>query len=514
MKYPIGMQTFPEIINEGYVYIDKTALIHRLITQGKWYFLARPRRFGKSLLVSTLESLFKGQKACFEGLDILNTDYTFTAHPVIKLELTQADIVDADSFQRFISEQAQDLAEEHQITLTSTRFERQFKELITRLHKKTGKTVVLLIDEYDKPILNTLESDKLSKVKSALNAFYAMVKSLDQYLRFVFITGVSKFSKVSVFSGMNNLDDISLDSDYATLCGYTKKELTHYFDASINQLAHTLDIPQEDAYKQIEQWYNGYVFSENCEGVFNPFSILSLLKKRQFQNYWFLSATPTFLIERLKAKQYDLSQLDNLQIAPEGLSASEPENTSIQALLLQTGYLTIKSRSESLYQLDFPNKEVRDSFFKSIVEQYAYIEKGIGPIHIEALKNGFKHQDLALVFSTLTQFFANLPYDIAIQEERYYQSIFFAVFKLLGFLIEVEVSTNKGRIDCVVWTDNRIYIIEFKLNGTKEDALQQIKDKQYAQKYTGLGKHLSLLGVAFDQKERNIQDWIEEAFIE
>ncbi len=512
MKYPIGIQTFSEIITENYVYIDKTALIHQLITQGKWYFLSRPRRFGKSLLVSTFETLFQGKKQLFEHLSIsTTTDYAFEQHPTIKLEFTQAEIVDADGFRNFVSEQILEVAEDQHINITSTRFERQFKELITRLYKQSGKTVALLIDEYDKPILNVLETAELTDVKNVMSTFYAVIKSLDQYLRFVFITGVSKFSKVSVFSGMNNLDDISMDSTYATLCGYTKQELTHYFNIAVDKLSLKIGISPEATYKQIEQWYNGYTFSENCEGVYNPFSILSLFKKEKFQNYWFQSATPTFLIERLKAKKYSLSQLDNLRLAPEGLNSSEPENTSIQALLVQAGYLTIKSWTGTLYGLDFPNKEVRESFYKSIVEQYAFIEKGIGPIYIEELAIAFKNKQLDQVFTTLTLFFANLPYDITIDQEKYYQSIFFAVFKLLGFMIEVEVSTNKGRIDCVVQTDKIIYVLEFKLQGSKEEALQQIKDKHYTQKYQDQGKQIVMLGVEFNQKERNIGEWIAES---
>ena len=510
MKYPIGIQTFSEIIEQDYVYVDKTALIHQLITQGKWYFLSRPRRFGKSVLVSTLAALFRGEKALFDELLISNTDYPFAQHPVIKLEFTKAKILNATSFEAFISEQITTLADQHQIPLTSECFERQFDQLVTGLHLQTGQKVVLLVDEYDKPLLNTLETDQLADVKTSMNAFYGVVKALDEHLHFIFITGVSKFSKVSVFSGMNNLDDISMSKDYCALCGYTQQELENYFEHALTSLAATEKKEPETVKAEVKQWYNGYRFHRSGTTVYNPHSILSLCKNQEFDNFWFQSATPTFLIERLKAKQYLLSDLENVYLSPEGLNASEPENTSIQSLFVQTGYLTITSWTGTLYQLDFPNREVRDSFYKSIVEHYAYVEKGIGPIYIEQLIKGFKNKELENVFATLKLFFANIPYEITIDLEKYYQSIFFAVFKLLGFLIEAEVRTNKGRIDCVVQTETLIYVLEFKLQGTQDEALQQIKDKQYAHKYQGCGKEVILLGVAFDRQERNIGAWVEE----
>ncbi|MCI5121443.1 MAG: AAA family ATPase, partial [Candidatus Electrothrix sp. AUS4] len=394
MKYPIGIQTFSEIIEQGYVYVDKTALIHQLITQGKWYFLARPRRFGKSLLVSTLAALFRGEKKLFTDLLIKTTDYPFDHHPVIKLEFTKAKILNAASFEAFISEQVTTLADQHQIPITSAHFERQFDQLITGLHQLTGQKVVLLVDEYDKPLLNTLETEQLADVKTSMNAFYGVVKALDEHLRFVFITGVSKFSKVSVFSGMNNLDDISMRKDYCTLCGYTEQEVERYFEQALIALATSNKKEPDDLKAEVKHWYNGYRFHRSGDSVYNPHSILSLCKNQEFDNFWFQSATPTFLIERLKAKQYLLSDLENLYLSPEGLNASEPENTSIQSLFVQTGYLTISSWTGTLFQLDFPNREVRDSFYKSIVEHYAYIEKGIGPIYIEQLLKGFKENHL------------------------------------------------------------------------------------------------------------------------
>jgi len=510
MKYPIGIQTFNEIIEDGYVYVDKTALIYQLITQGKWYFLSRPRRFGKSLLVSTLEALFQGNKASFEGLSIYDTDYAFEAHPVVKLEFTVDEIMDADSFRAFISRQATTLAAEHQIHLTSDRFERQFHELVTQLHQQSGKKVVVLIDEYDKPLLNTLETEQLLTVKSTMNAFYSMLKSLDQHLKFVFVTGVSKFSKVSIFSGMNNLFDISMNRQYATLCGYTETELENYFGLVIDALAENEGQSPEAIREKIKHWYNGYCFHRNAEKVYNPHSILSLIRSQEFSNFWFQSATPTFLVNLLKNRKASLDELEAIDVGESAFYAVEPEQLDVYAVLLQTGYLTITGYHSPLYRLGLPNKEVRDAFYESLAASYASVTPSRTQAYAVQMHQCLNQKDVAGFFGQLKTFLANVSYEITLNDEKYYQSLFFVTCKLLGFTAEVEVSTNRGRIDCVIHTDSVIYVIEFKLHGTKEEALQQIKDKQYAQKYLTSDKDIVLLGVEFDHAERNVVDWVEE----
>ncbi len=516
MKYPIGIQTFPEIIQEDYVYIDKTALIHQLVTQGKWYFLSRPRRFGKSLLISTLETLFQGEKVLFEGLNICDTDYAFDEHPVVKLEFTKAEINDAEGFRAYISEYAKELAREHQLTLSSDRFERQFDQVVSQLHRQTGKKVVLLVDEYDKPILNTLETTELDDIRRVMNAFYAMVKALDEHLKFAFITGVSKFSTVSAFpskesSGMNNPRDISNDARYDTLCGYTKGELLKYFSDPIAELAEQDQKTIEQMEDKIAHWYNGYRFCKAGKGVYNPHSILSLFDTKEFLNYWFQTATPTFLINRLKAGDLDLSKVDGQKVGEGVFNAVEPEKMGIVPMLLQTGYLTIKDYQRRRYQLGFPNVEVERSFYDSLLTDYSAVDAGTAQNCIMDLADAFEVNQLDECFTLLQCFFAGVPYSITVKHEKYYQSLFFVIFSLLGFEIDAEVQTNIGRIDCVVYTQNCIYVIEFKLDGTKEDALQQIKDRQYAQKYVTSGREVVLVGVAFDHEQRNIVDWVEEA---
>jgi hypothetical protein len=510
MKYPLGIQTFSEIREENYLYLDKTALIHDLINFGKVYFLSRPRRFGKSLLISTLEALFSGKKALFDGLAISQTDYDFATYPVVTIEFSSDEFSDAESLREHIDDAVSDIAALYGITLSKTKYNKRFAELVVQLHHKTGKKVVLLIDEYDKPLLNNLKKPALAEIKEVISAFYAGAKSLDKHLKFVLITGVSKFAKVSVFSGMNNITDISLDERYATLCGITQAELESQFDEPITQLALRDEMSKSQMLAKIKHWYNGYYFEENAISVYNPYSLLSLFYKEKFNNYWFTTATPTFLLDLLQDKQYELSTLSQFEIGDASFDACDPEDMDVLSLLVQTGYLTIKDYNKPLYVLDFPNYEVKKSFFDSIVSRFGKINTGLGQTYTHKLTVQIIKGELDAFFDTLRKFFANIPYDIQLKDEKYYQSLFYAIFTLLGLTIEAEVRTNQGRIDCVLQTADTIYIIEFKLNDTKEAALKQIHTKQYAQKYQNGDKAVVLLGVEFNKESRNIGGFLRE----
>ena len=514
MKYPLGIQTFSEIRQENYLYVDKTALVHDLIDSGKVYFLSRPRRFGKSLLISTFESLFAGHKALFTDLAISKTDYDFAVYPVIKMEFSKDKMDNAALLINYIETVIDDIAERNNITLKDNTHNLKFSELVVKLHEQTRRKAVLLIDEYDKPILDNLLNDSLGEIKNTMNGFYAMVKSLDHHLKFVFITGVSKFAKVSVFSGMNNLTDISMNRRFAALCGITQQELEHDFSEAIDGLV-TLESTEEpinrlDMLAKIKYWYNGYRFHHRAAGVYNPYSLLSLFAHQEFENYWYTTATPTFLLNLLQTKEYDLSKLSQFEIGESAFAASEPEDMGVLSLFVQTGYLTIKGYNDPLYVLDFPNYEVKRSFYDSVAARYGHLNAGLGQAYTVNLIRHLTSDDLDGFFTTLKQFFANIPYELAIDQEKYYQALFYAIFTLLGLTIDAEVRTNKGRIDCVLQTDEVIYIIEFKLNDTKEAALQQIRDKQYSQKYQNSAKKIVLLGVEFDQSERNIGEFISE----
>jgi hypothetical protein len=508
LKYPLGIQTFSEIREENYLYVDKTAHVFDLITTGKVYFLSRPRRFGKSLLISTLEALFSGQKALFDGLAIAATDYDFASYPVIKLEFSQDEFLTADSLRDYICSSLSDVAEHYDIELTKQIYSQRFGELVKKLHQKSGQKVVLLIDEYDKPILNNFNKPVLEQIKQVMSAFYSAIKPLDEHLKFVFITGVSKFSKISVFSAMNSLTDISMDRQYATLCGVTQQELENLFAEAIDQLNAFEQLTQPAILAKIKHWYNGYRFHYRGVSVYNPYSLLSLFKQQEFKNHWFTTGTPTFLLNLLQSKQYDLKKLTEFEIGEEAFEACEPEDMSVQSVFVQTGYLTIKAYNDRLYTLDFPNYEVKKSFYDSVATRYSHLDKGEGRTYTNRLIQYLTTGDLDDFFITLREFFANIPYNLNINREKYYQSLFYAIFTLIGLNIEAEVTTNIGRIDCVLQTEQTIYIIEFKLNDTKEAALKQIQDKQYAQKYQSSRKKIVLLGVEFDQNSRNIGEFV------
>ena len=510
MKYPLGIQTFEKIRNDDYVYIDKTDLIHQLITTGSTYFLSRPRRFGKSLLISTLEALFKGQKDLFEGLAIADSDYDFDTYPVLKFEFSKDEFATADNLRDYINSAITDIAELYGIELRDQSYNLRFNELVVKLHRQTNKQVVLLIDEYDKPILNNLFEEQLTEIKKVIATFYGVIKPLDEHLKFVFITGVSKFAKLSVFSSMNSLTDISMDYRYGTLCGVTQQELERYFVTPIEALLKRQDTNKKALLAKIKHWYNGYYFEEEAKSVYNPYSLLSLFSKQKFSNYWFTTATPTFLLNLLKTKQYDLKNLTEFEVGEEAFATCEPENIGVQSVFLQTGYLTIKSFEDGFFTLDFPNFEVKKSFFNSIVTEYAQLDLGTGSSFVNRLNRHFNNQDYDEFFKTLSVFFANIPYDITLDKEKYYQSLFFAIFKLIGMNIEAEVRTNQGRIDCVMQTDDIICIIEFKLKGTKEQALAQIIETEYSQKYQLSDKQKVLIGVEFDQETRNIGGYVIE----
>ena len=513
MRYPLGVQTFSKIIEEQLLYVDKTAIIYELLRGGSVYFLSRPRRFGKSLLISTLEALFSGQKALFEGLAIADTDYDFITYPVIRLDFSGDEFITADDLRAHISIILNDYARKYEIELNLQTFAKRFMELVVKLHEKTGQKVVLLVDEYDKPILSNLKKSNLKKpvldeIKAVMSAFYATVKAQDEHLKFVFITGVSKFAKISIFSGMNSLTDLTLHKRYATLCGITEQELEHYFVQPITMLAEEEQMDKQQLLGKIKHWYNGYQFHPRAAGVYNPFSLLSLFEFEEFKNYWYSTATPTFLLDLLQHKQYDLATMGQLEVSESAFVSSEPEDMDVLSLFVQTGYLTIKGYRNSRYTLDFPNYEVKRSFFDSVATRYGRLEKGLGDIYIYDLVDDLNAGNLNNFFKTLKVFFANIPYELAVNREKYYQSLFYAILTMIGLSIDAEVSTNQGRIDCVIQTEDTIYIIEFKLNDTKEEALKQINDKQYIQKYQRSGKAIVLLGVEFDQKSRNIGDYL------
>ncbi|CAM2011055.1 AAA family ATPase [Acanthopleuribacter pedis] len=475
-----------------------------MISANSFYFLSRPRRFGKSLLLSTLKALFGGRRELFEGLAISKTDYTFPTHPVVHLDLSAGRVSNRGEFEKILIQKVQDWVEEHnadfQVTNESPRA--CLKQLIQFLAKK-GQ-VVLLIDEYDKPILDHLDDLEMAKmVREVLKDFYSVVKEQSDNLRFVMVTGVSKFSKVSLFSGLNNLVDISNIRDYADLLGFTQSELDANFGPHMEVMATELDLSLEEVKDNLRIWYNGYRFSDKHIYVYNPVSVMRALSERRFANFWFETATPTMLIKLIREDQRfrieDIGEEIGGHIA---FDTFDLEALQLNALLFQTGYLTIAEsvgRIERTYRLDFPNYEVRKSLFTYLIEDLTRINRGFSAGPLIRCARALTALDRDEFERVLKQdLFANIPYTLQMPYERYYQSLFHMLFVLLGLEIHAEVPTNRGRIDHLLKTEQHIFIFEMKFLRAASEAIQQIKDKRYPSGFASDGRQVVLVGMSFE----------------
>lgn len=512
-KLPIGIQTFEEIIKEDYLYVDKTKQIYDIITTGKTYFISRPRRFGKSLLCSTLEQVFIGNKELFKGLWIYNSEYSWESHPVIRIDMSKIAHETPGSLELGLHDRIDDVAEDYDISLASRKtLQGKFLKLVKTLSKKNK--VVIIVDEYDKPILDHITDIELAeKMRDALRNFYTMFKALDEYLKFVFLTGVTKFSKTSVFSGLNNLYDLTFSDKASTLFGYTQKELEFYFRDRIIKLASKHQTSKTQAILQLKDWYNGYRFIEYGKKVYNPFSILLVLSEFKFKNYWFETGTPTFLIQLIKKQNYKIQELESVEVGPEDLSSFEIEDLYPLTVFYQTGYLTIIDYNERSgnYRLSYPNKETKSSFLRLLIKSNTSYKEAALRNFALSLRDSLEENNIDTFIQTMKSFYANIPYTVQTkQNEQHYQFLFYALLTFLGFNIITEDVTNIGRIDAVIKIGNYIYIFEFKINQTAGKALKQIDEKKYYQKYLApeyKRKKIVAVGVNFDMKEKNISDW-------
>jgi len=509
-KLPIGIQTFSEIREEGHCYVDKTPLIHQLVETGKYYFLSRPRRFGKSLLVSTLQAAFSGRQDLFTGLFLeKNWDWKII-YPVITIGFGRGITESRTVLTGRIYAQLEENASLYNITLDQKDLANRFAELIQKLHKKYTHRVVILIDEYDKPILDNIDRlDIAAEIREGLKDFYSVIKDSDAHVKFAFLTGVSKFSKVSLFSGLNNLKDITLDSRYATLCGYTENDIHLVFADYLDGIN----------FEQLRLWYNGYNFLG--EKVYNPYDVLLYLDQRVFKNYWFETGSPGFLIKLIQQRQYAVPQLEKVVASETLLSSFDVEHIEIETLLFQTGYLTIENiiqqGSRVSYQLNYPNLEVKMSLMESVlnmlVQQPAEREKNLSLIYQALEQNNF--EQLEQVFSA---FFSAIPHDWYRKNqlagyEGYYASIVYCYFAALGLDVIAEDTTNKGRIDLTVKLERNVYLIEFKVENNNEPtskALEQIKTKNYQEKYQNQNLDIFLVGITFNKETKNITDFAWE----
>lgn len=510
-RLPIGIDDFRELREGGYAYVDKTRLIYELIHTAKFIFLSRPRRFGKSLLTTTLRELFLGNAALFEGLWIAD-QIEWTPYSVILLNFNDLDYR-TKSLADALAEEMDKQARLHGMTLDSAEYKGKFLGLIERLAERSK--VVLLVDGYDKPITDLLEnSEKVAEHIDTLKNFYAVLKSTESpHIHFGLLTGVSKYGKLSIFSDLNNLLDVTTDRDFATLLGYTQRELEDTFGDYISDLAVAYKAERETILRQVEYWYNGYSW-DGAQRVYVPFSTLVFLQQQNFENHWFSTATPTFLIKLLRASRIPAHRLEATGGGAELLNSADVNNISILSLLFQTGYLTIKSVQHSLsgtrYQLGYPNYEVRQSFQKYLLADYLGTQiSQVSGVILYDLENALVNQDVEEFVAVLQTVFASIPHYLFLPYEAYYHSLVYLLLSLLGFRIDAERPTNLGRIDAVLELEELVYILEFKLT-TAEAALKQIHEKQYAQPYLGRGKTIILIGIAFDTESRNIADWETE----
>jgi hypothetical protein len=509
--YPIGIQNFESLRRDGYFYIDKTKLVYSLVKTGRYYFLSRPRRFGKSLLISTLEAYFEGKKELFEGLAIEKLEKDWTKYPVLHLDLNARQYENLDSLKSELNKHLEIWEKQYGDEYKDRALEERFYHVITKAYEKTGRPVVILVDEYDKPLLQAIGNEDLqTKYRNALKAFYGVLKSMDGFIKFALLTGVTKFGKVSVFSDLNNLEDISMRRNFIEICGITEKEIHDNLEPELHDLADAQGITYEEVCRELKERYDGYHFNYNTVGLYNPFSLLNTFKALEFGDYWFETGTPSYLVELLKRDHYDLYRMAHEKTNADVLNSIDSTSNNPIPVIYQSGYLTIKDYEKEFgnYTLGFPNKEVEEGFIKYLLPFYSSVDRVESSFQISKFVTEVRTGEVDAFFRRLQSFFADTPYELVKDLELHYQNVLFIVFKLVGFYVKAEYHTSEGRIDLLLQTDKYIYIMEFKLEGTAEEALQQIEDKQYALPFAQDSRKLFKIGVNFSNQSRNIEKWI------
>lgn len=516
-KYPIGIQTFSKIREENFLYVDKTRLVYRLVTDGQYYFLSRPRRFGKSLLLSTIKSYFEGRKDLFKGLAIEELERDWRKHPVLLLSLSNYNLNTENSLENIIIEHLREWEEEYNIIDVSPDLSMRLRRVIREAYNKNKEKVVILIDEYDAPIVAHIENDdKKEKAREILKSVYANLKEMDQFIRFAMVAGVSRFSKMTIFSGLNNILDISLDDRYSEICGITSEELVSYFKKGISSMAEKLFTDFDGVVGILKENYDGYHFTENSVDIYNPFSLMIALEKRKIAPYWFQSATPSFLVKLLQNENEPLYRLLKENVNETFISEIDAYQQSPLALLFQTGYLTIKKYDErrGLYSLGLPNKEVETGLFMELLADNTGLPKYKIDSQIWNIRDAFDSGKPDLALSLIKSFLAGIPAVVTQNKpEIYYENNLFMLLRLIGTDVETEKWTSDGRIDILLKTQKFIYVMELKLDSTPNKALEQIEDKDYTLPWRYNDKRIFKIGVNFSSKSRNIENYIikEEA---
>ena len=507
--YPIGIQNFEKIRKDGYFYIDKTALIYQMVKTGSYYFLSRPRRFGKSLLISTLEAYFLGKKELFEGLAMEKLEKDWITYPIFHIDLNTEKYDTRESLDSILNFTLEKWEQQYGTAPSETTFALRFRGLIERAYEQTGQRVVILIDEYDKPMLQAIGNEELQKeFRNTMKAFYSVLKTMDGCIQFAFLTGVTKFGKVSVFSDLNNLDDISMRKQYVDICGVSEKELHDNLEIELHELADAKELTYGELCNRLREYYDGYHFTEDSNGLYNPFSLLNTFARMKFGNYWFETGTPSYLAQLLKQNKYNLTRLSNEVVTSDLLNGVDTLINSPIPVLYQSGYLTIKSYNSrfNVYTLGFPNKEVEEGFISYLLPYYAHVQPAESAFQIMNFIEEVEKGEIDAFFLRLQSFFADTPYEMIRDLELHYQNVLFIIYKLLGFYVQAEYHTSNGRIDMILKTDKYVYVMEFKFDGTADEALKQIEER-YAVPFRKDPRQLIVMGGNFSSKTRNIDGW-------
>ena len=510
-KYPVGIQTFEEIREKNYLYVDKTKYIVDFREKGmKYVFLSRPRRFGKSLFASTLQAYFEGRKELFEGLAIADYEKDWVKHPVFHFDLSGAKHMSIEQLERYLADMLEEQEtiwgyKTHQVDANL-----RLKDLVKKAYEKTGEKAVVIIDEYDAPLLDVVhEKENLQPLRRIMQNFYSPLKMLDPYLEFTFITGITKFSQLSIFSELNNLDNISLFDQYSAICGISKTELITQMKPDIEAMGEALNMTYEECLAELTQFYDGYHFSKNSEDIFNPFSLVKALNARDIAPYWFGSGTPSFLLKLLDQYHVNLSTLESQEAVLSSFDQSTEEMTDALPLLYQSGYLTIKKYEPMFqeYTLGIPNKEVRDGLLNSLIPHYVNPRRSDNNAFLLGFCKAVYRNDIEAALEHMRTYMATIPYDLENHSEKHYQTIFYLMFSFLNIYIRTEVKSAIGRADAVMHMPDTIYVFELKVDKSADEALAQIDEKGYMLPYHAEGKRLVKIGISFDSTQRTIRDW-------
>ncbi len=513
--YPIGRQDFKAIIEDGYAYVDKTERMYEMIKNRTFVFLSRPRRFGKSLLVNTLHQYFEGNRELFKDLKISRLEKDWIKYPVLRFDMSRYKDVAIEKIPIAISDYLSSYEKRYGLPVKEElNIGNRFQNIMQAAYEQTGRKVVVLIDEYDSPLLTHLHDGKLPEVKAILQELYQQLKANEEYEQFVFITGISRFSQVSIFSTLNNLENISMDDKFCDICGITQAELLENFREDIEEFAKEEECSFDEMFQKLKMKYDGYHFSKNSQDIFNPLSVISAFSKKELKNFWFETATSSYVIDHLKKHNAQILDFESVSLFESGFYASYEDVKSVYPLLYQAGYLTIKDydKESDVYTISYPNSEVRVSMLEVLMPSWVECSTDDGKINMQRFYFALKAGKTDEAFELLREFFLQIPNVLNNKNEKHFQTVIYVLFRWLGFYTQSEVNTSKGRLDCILFAPKRIFIIEFKVDESAEKALSQINEKGYADPYRADGRPIVKIGVNFSSKERTIEEWkVEES---